>query len=471
MYKKRKINISLILILIITIINGSLVFGNDSRNFKSIDESIDYIKLMMEYIEENYKYDITEEQLIEGAYYGLFGALDQHSTYFSPEDYKNFNSRSTGKFSGIGLEIGVRDGYITVITSIEGTPAQKSGLKTGDIIKYVDETDVSVFSLERVASLIRGKAGSSVRLGIIRDKSSDITYIDIVRQTIEINPVKYEVLDNNIGYLKISSFNSNTNEKIKHQISQINKDNIKGIIIDLRNNPGGLLSEAIRVSDIFLHKDVPIMHIEYKGDKKETHIATTDMLINKPLIVLVNEGSASASEIFAGAIQGTKRGIIIGTQTYGKGTVQTITPITNGGGIKLTIAEYLISNGTKIEGIGVTPDIIVKNTILENKDEIIDFVPMIEDTKPTLNDRGINVYGAQQRLGYLGYDVDITGIMDEKTVEAIKSFQSFQGLYSYGILDWTTRDKIKEVAIELYNNGTDDFQLKKAIEEINSSIE
>lgn len=468
MFKRNKITkLSIILVIILSILmSGFSYAGEAKKTFANLDERLDYLKLMIEYIEAKYKGEVTEAQLMEGAYNGIFEVLDKHSSYFSPEEYESFNIETGGTFGGIGISIGIRNDYITIISPLEGTPGEKAGLKAGDIIKYVDDTDISDFNLEKAVKLMRGEPGTKVRLGIIRGNNPEVIYFDIVRDVIKINPVKYEIIDNNIGYIKIVQFNKNTDENVKKALDKFKEKNVQGIIVDLRNNPGGILSEVINVVDFFLPKGQAIVHIDYKGDKKETYRAEQDKYIDKPLVVLVNGGSASASEIFAGAIQDTKTGIIIGTQSYGKGTVQNVTPITNGGGIKLTIAEYLTPNERKIDGIGVTPDIVVENLQEENRDDIKHFVPMIEDVKPRLNDKGLNVYGAQQRLAYIGYDVDVTGILDEKTFEAICKFQETEGLYPYGVLDWTTRDKIKEKTIEVYNSGLEDLQLKEAIEQL-----
>jgi len=470
MKRTRLTRISLALVLIAAILATGLAYaGEAKKNLESLEEKIEYMGSLIKFVEAKYKYDVTEEELIEGAYNGIFDALDKHSTYFNPDDYESFNVDTSGTFGGIGVSVGTRNDNITIIAPIEGTPGDKAGLKAGDIVKYVDDIDITGYNLEKAVHLMRGEAGTKIKLGIIRGNSTEVKYFEIVRDIIEINPVEYEIKENNIGYIMIRQFNANTYENMAEAVAELLDKKVDGFIIDLRNNPGGSLSEVVKVSDYFLDKKTPIVHIEYKGDNKTSYKARIGKVINKPIVVLVNEGSASASEIFAGAIQDTKTGTIVGTQTYGKGTVQTVIPITNGGGVKLTIAEYLTSNGRKIDGIGLTPDIVVENHAAENRDDIISFAPMIEDVESKKDDKGLNIYGAQQRLGYLGYDVEATGILDEKTYEAIKKFQESQDISPDGTLDFETRNKLSEETLEAYQNGIEDLQLQKAIEIIKKS--
>lgn len=455
-------------VLIITILFSSIAYGREpQKTFENLGERIEYLELMIRYIKAKYKYDVTDEQLMEGAYKGLFEALDQHSKYFTPDNYDNFNLDTSGTFGGIGISVGMRNGNVTVIAPLKGTPGDRAGIKAGDIIKIVDDIDISEYNLEKVLKLMRGEPDTDVRLGILRKGSTQIKYFDIVRDIIKINPVEYEVIDDNIGYIKIIQFNKNTNEYIKKALDDLLDKNVKSFIVDLRNNPGGALSEVVKVADYFVPKGLPIVHIQYRKDKRDTRKSKLED-IDKPLVVLVDGGSASASEIFAGAIQDAKSGIVIGTQTYGKGTIQNVLSLSNGGGLKITIGEYLTPKERKIDGVGLTPDLVIENIAHENRDDIKTFVPMIEDVKPQKKDKGLNVYGAQQRLGYIGYDVEVTGILDDKTHDAIKEFQKSQGLSPYGVLDYTTRDKLYERAIEVYNEGIKDLQLEKAIQKVSS---
>lgn len=470
MKRTRLTKVSIALVLIVAVLATGLVYaGETKKSLETFEDKIEYMGALIKYVEAKYKFDITEDELIEGAYNGIFDVLDKHSNYFNSNDYENFNIDTSGTFGGIGISVGIRNDNVTIIAPIEGTPGDEAGLKAGDIVKYVDDVDITGANLEKVIHLMRGEADTKVKLGIIRGNSTEVKYFDIVRDVIEINPVEYEIKENNIGYMKINQFNGNTYKNMIKAVTELSDKEVEGFIIDLRNDPGGSLSEVVKVADYFLDKDTPIVHIEYKGNNKTTYKARIGKMVNKPLVVLVNEGSASASEIFAGAMQDTKTGTIIGTQTYGKGTVQTTIPLSNGGGVKLTIAEYLTSGGRKIDGIGLTPDVVVENRVVENKDDIVNFAPMIEDVKPNKGDKGLNIYGAQQRLDYIGYNVEVTGILDEKTYEAIKKFQESQDLSSNGVLDFVTRDKLIEKTIDVYQSGTEDIQLEKAIEIIENN--
>jgi carboxyl-terminal processing protease len=458
--------LSIALVLILTLLSTGFSYaGEATKEFKSLDDRLKYLGSMVKYIEAKHKYDITEEELMEAAYNGVFNALDRHSNYFSPNEYEQFSVDTSGTFAGIGISVGVRNARLTIIAPIKGTPGEKVGLKSGDIVKFVDEVDVTNVNIERVIKLMRGEAGTKVKLGIIRGRDPKVKYFDITREVIEINPIEYEVIEDNIGYIKIVSFNNNAYENMKEAIDNLLAKNVKGFIIDLRNNPGGSLGEVTKVSDYFVPKDSPIVHIEFKNGKRKTYTAKKGK-VDKPLAVLVNGGSASASEIFAGAIQGTDSGTIIGTQTYGKGTVQTVISLSNGGGMKLTIAEYLTADEKKIDGIGLTPDLIVKNIEVEDKENIPAFAPMIEDEKSKLNDKGLNIYGAQQRLGFLGYEVRATGVLDENTLEAIKQFQTSEKLTASGELDFVTKEKMNKKVVDVYSEGIEDLQLEKAIETV-----
>lgn len=463
----KKISITLVLILTL-LATGFSYADKASKEFGSLDDRLNYLGAMVKFVQAKYKYDVTEKELMEAAYDGLFNALDRHSTYFNPQDYEDFNVDSSGTYGGIGISVGVRNEKITIIAPIKGTPGEKAGLKSGDIIKSVDGVDISNSNIEKAIKLMRGEKGTKVKLGIMRRNNPETIYLDIKRAIIEVNPIEYEVIENNIGYIRILSFNKNTYENMKKAIDDLLAKNVKGFIVDIRNNPGGMLSEVEKVADYFVPKDSPIVHIEFKGGKRSSYKAKREK-IDKPLVVLVNGGSASASEIFAGAIKGTDSGTIIGTQTYGKGTVQTVTSLSNGGGIKLTIAEYLTADESKIDGIGLTPDIVIKNIDEEDHENIPTFVPMIEDTEPKLNDKGLNVYGAQQRLQYIGYEVEATGIMDEETLKAIKQFQKSEKLSLTGALDFATREKMNEKIVQVYSGGIEDLQLEKAVETIKAA--
>lgn len=347
MGKKRLISLLIILSILLTPITSLAASSYNINHLLNIKKIIEY----------NYFYETTDKELIEGAIKGLFSALDENSQYYTAEEFQALMEDVSGDFVGIGVYLEEKDGSIIVSSAIEGSPAQKAGIKAGDVIVSVDGKSIKGIPLVEVVKLIKGKEGTTVKLGILRN-GKNIVY-NIVRAVVKINPVEYKILEGNIGYIKIRQFYQNTYEKLLPALKEFDKNKIIHIIIDLRDNPGGFLSEAIKVAKLFIPEG-PIVHIRYKGDIEETHYST----LKKPkykLAVLINENSASASEILAGAVQDTKVGTIIGVPSYGKGTVQQIIPLPLGDGMKITVAEYLTPNKRSINQKGIQPDIIVEN--------------------------------------------------------------------------------------------------------------
>lgn len=348
MKKKNTILLLIILILLFTPIIGLAEGAYD----------VDYFLGIKDIIENNYYAEVSEKELIEGAIQGLFYNLDPHSNYYTKEEFEALMVDVSGDFVGIGVYIKEEDNSIIIISPIEGSPAYKAGIVPGDEIISVDNKKVKGMNLEEVSNLIKGKLNTKVRLGIKRNNK--ILHYNITREEIKLNPVESKILEDKIGYIKIKQFNQNTYENVVKALKELDKKNIQNIIIDLRDNPGGFLDEVIDVSKLFIPEG-PIVHIKYKGNRIRTYYSN----LQNPkynLVVLVNENSASASEILAAAVKDRKAGIIIGTSTYGKGTVQQLLYLPNGDGMKLTIAEYLSPNKTKINGKGISPDIIAKNT-------------------------------------------------------------------------------------------------------------
>lgn len=360
----RKIFIpKLILLIIISIILSIPISAyGDSINLPTDD--LDYFIQVMDLIQNNYTYDIKEEQLIEGALKGLFYNLDENSNYYTKSEFQDLMDDLSGDFVGIGIYVSEENGSVVITGTIKDSPAYKAGLKPGDRIIAVDNKTVKGLSMGEVVSLIKGDQNSKVKLGIQRRGEKPLSF-NVIRQEIKLNPIEYKVLKENIGYIKISQFNQYTYSNLVPVLNKFNNKNISNVIIDLRNNPGGFLGEVVDVSQLFIQEG-PIVHIKYKGDIQRTYFSKLKESKYK-LVVLVNENSASASEIFAGAVQDRNAGTIIGTTTYGKGTVQQIIPLPNGDGMKLTIAEYLTPKGRNINKKGIQPDII-----LENKNITID---------------------------------------------------------------------------------------------------
>ncbi len=453
-----------VLIIFLTCANFSYA-AEPTVTFRNLNERISYLKDIIQYIQVNYVGEVSEEALMEGAYKGLFEALDPYSRYFTAEDLDAFEQLTSGSYSGIGATVGFEDNQIVIIAPMEGGPAARAGIKPGDIIVSVDDIDAKGNALEKVVDKLLGKPGTKVKLGIKRGDANEILYFNITREIIKLKTVNAQILEGNIGYIQIAEFNEKVSEEVEKVLKDFQQKEVKGIILDLRNNPGGLIDESVDVADFFVPKG-QVVKIVFKNKSHQIYSAMKEG-IKKPLVVLINEGSASASEIVAGAIQDTKAGTIIGTQSYGKGTVQSIDPISNGGGIKLTIAKYLTPNGRVIDGVGITPDIIVHNPDQLDITKISSFVPMIEETTAEAGDKGLNVYGAQQRLHWIGYtSIKASGIMDETTVEALKKFQTTAGLTASGTLDGETVLKLEEQILEIMKGSIEDLQLKKAIEVI-----
>lgn len=338
--------------------------GTQQQQEMNLQQELEFLGKLLKFVKANYAYDVTEKQLMEGAMKGLFYNLDDYSNYYTKEEFEELNEAVTGDFVGIGLHITEKNGYITVVTPINDTPGFKAGIKPGDTIVSVNDVNIKGFTAKQASDMMRGEPKTKVKLGIVREGEPKILYFNIVRELIKINPIEYQILKENIGYIKITEFNSHTLENVLKALGEFNVKKVDKVIFDVRNNPGGSLNEVVNVLR-FLVPRGPIVHIKYSNGEIETHNSYNDDIDFK-LAVLVNKGSASASEIFAGAIKDTGVGTIIGTTTFGKGTVQSIIPLVNGGGIKLTIAEYLTANKNPVNKVGIEPDIIVENKTEED---------------------------------------------------------------------------------------------------------
>ncbi len=319
-------------------------------------------------IKSDYVEATEDSALLENAIRGMLTGLDPHSTYLDPEAYKELRVGTSGKFGGLGIEVGMENGFVKVISPIDDTPAQRAGIQAGDLIIRIDDTPVKGLSLSDAVKLMRGEPGSKILLTIVRENEDRPLKISITRAVIKVNSVKSRMLEPGFGYVRISQFQSNTGENIINSVSELKKEyeaNLKGLIIDLRNNPGGVLNAAVAVSDAFL-EDGLIVYTEGRVNDSEMKFKATptDIVKGAPIVVLVNGGSASASEIVAGALQDHKRAIIMGTTTFGKGSVQTILPIPNGAALKLTTARYYTPSGRSIQAEGIIPDIKLENVKL-----------------------------------------------------------------------------------------------------------
>ena len=352
--------------IIITLLN-LFFFPLVNSSEQNIYEKIDLFGEVLEKINKEYVDEINQSESMDSAINGLLQSLDPYSAYMSPEIFNEMQTETSGKFGGLGIEVSMESGVVKVISPIDDTPASKAGIKAGDYIVKINEIQVQGKSLSEAVDLMRGPVGSAIELTIRRRGERKALTFKIVREIIQIQSVKADLLEKNIGYIRLTSFNENSDTQVEKQIKELEKNkNVKGYILDLRNNPGGLLSQAIKISDFFLDNGEIVSTKSRKASENRKWFAKKGDLTNgKLLIVLINYGSASASEIVAGALKDHKRAILLGENSFGKGSVQSIIPLKNDGAIRLTIAKYYLPSGKSISEVGVSPDI----EIAEETDE------------------------------------------------------------------------------------------------------
>ena len=322
-------------------------------------KKIDLFGEVLEKINKEYVDEINQSESMDAAIDGLLQSLDPYSAYMSPEIFNEMQTETSGEFGGLGIEVNMESGVVKVISPIDDTPASRAGIKAGDYIIKIDDIQVQGKSLSEAVDLMRGPVGSSIILTVRRIGQKKALTFEIIREIIQIKSVKADLLKKNVGYLRLTSFNENSGDQIREQIREFEKnENINSYILDLRNNPGGLLSQAIRISDFFLDNGEIVSTKSRKASENRKWFAKKgDLIGGKTLVVLINYGSASASEIVAGALQDHKRAIILGENSYGKGSVQSIIPLKNKGAIRLTVAKYFLPSGKSISEVGVSPDI------------------------------------------------------------------------------------------------------------------
>ena len=341
----------------------NFTFTNSYSNNK-LYEKIDLFGEVIEKIKKDYVDDVNESKMMDSAINGVLQSLDPYSAYMSPELFNEMQTDTRGEFGGLGIEIGMESGVVKVISPIDDTPAEKAGIKAGDYIVKIGNEQVQGKSLMEAVKLMRGPVGTSIELTIRRKNVKKPLEFSITRKVIEVQSVNSEIISKkkNLGYIRLKSFNENSDKQILISIKKFEKNKkIKGYVLDLRNNPGGLLTQAINITDFFLN-DGEIVSTKGRNvsETRKFFARKGDETKGKPIIVLINNGSASASEIFAGALKDHKRAIILGENSYGKGSVQSIIPLKNGGGMRLTISKYYLPSGKSISEVGVTPDIFVE---------------------------------------------------------------------------------------------------------------
>ena len=350
------------ILLICIIFFNSNLYSN--TNSDKLYEKIDLFGEVLEKIKEEYVDEVDQADVMDSAINGVLQSLDPYSAYMSPELFKSMQTESKGEFGGLGIEIGMEAGVVKVIAPIADTPAEKAGIKAGDYIVRINNSQVQGKTLMEAVKLMRGPVGTSIKLTVRRKGSKKPLTFEIQRKIIEVKSVEAKILGkkNNIGYVRLKSFNENSDKQFIKKIKDYEKQKkLIGYIIDLRNNPGGLLAQAITITDFFL-EDGEIVSTKGRqiSETRKFFARSGDGITGKPIIVLINNGSASASEIFAGALKDHKRAIILGENSYGKGSVQSVIPLRNGGGIRLTISKYYLPSGKSISEVGVSPDITIK---------------------------------------------------------------------------------------------------------------
>ena len=347
-------------ILFFSLINIFLINSLHSAEV-DIYKKIDLFGEVLEKINKEYVEEINQSESMDAAINGLLQSLDPYSAYMSPEIFNDMQTETSGEFGGLGIEVSMESGVVKVISPIDDTPAAKAGIKAGDYIVKIEDTQVQGKTLSEAVDLMRGPVGSSIELTIRRRGEKKALTFNIVREIIEIQSVKADLLENNIGYIRLTSFNENSSEQIQKNIKKLeNNKSVNAYILDLRNNPGGLLSQAIKISDFFLDNgEIVSTKSRKKSENRKWFAKKGDLTNGKTLIILINYGSASASEIVAGALKDHKRAIVVGENSYGKGSVQSIIPLKNDGAIRLTVAKYYLPSGKSISEVGVSPDIEV----------------------------------------------------------------------------------------------------------------
>ncbi len=366
----RKLNLTIFVALLVGL---SAIFAWErlsiqrvSAEDQTVYENLQIFSDVLDIVKENYVQEVESEELVEGAISGMLRTLDPHSSYLDPDAYKELQVETKGSFGGIGIEITIRDGVLTVVSPLEGTPAYELGIQAGDQIIRVDGEPTKEMTLMEAVKKMRGPKGTNVVLTIMREEFTKPQDFVVTRATIAIRSVRSKTLEPGYGYIRLSQFQSSTARDLRKEIANLEKENksLKGLILDLRNNPGGLLDQAVKVSDEFLNEGL----IVYTGGRLKSQDMRFEAHMNTrphsyPIVVLVNEGSASAAEIVAGALQDHKRAVVVGVKTFGKGSVQTVMPLRNGAALRLTTALYYTPSGRSIQAKGIEPDIVVERVL------------------------------------------------------------------------------------------------------------
>ena len=354
-------------IYIFFIISFSLIFANisNSANEEDIYKKIDLFSEVLDKINKEYVEEVNQSEAMDAAINGVLQSLDPYSAYMTPEIYESMQTETSGEFGGLGIEVGMEHGVIKVISPLDNSPAAEVGVKAGDYIVKINDLQVQGKSLSEAVDLMRGPVGTDIEITVRRRGEKKALIFNITREIIKVSSVKSEIIDEKTGYLRLTSFNENSSDQIKNKIKEFKKNKkVENYILDLRNNPGGLLSQAIKISDFFLDSgEIVSTKSKRKYENRKWFAKKGDILKGETIVVLINYGSASASEIVAGALKDHKRAILIGENSYGKGSVQSIIPLKNDGAIRLTVSKYYLPSGKSISEVGVSPDIEIAESI------------------------------------------------------------------------------------------------------------
>ncbi len=405
-----------------------LLIGKGVEKTGYASESYEELKVFAEVltqVKKHYVEEVKTNDLVHGAVRGMLKTLDPHSAYMTPEMYKEMRVETKGEFEGLGIQIGIKDQHVTVIAPIEGTPAHAAGIETGDVIMKVDETPTKDLTLMEAVQRMRGPKGTSVTLTVRREGAPDMLNFTLVRDTIKIRSVRSRLLDDHIGYVRISQFQESTPKDLGKELVKLHDEGSQGLILDLRNNPGGLLSSAVGVSEQFLQPDTLVVSVKGRDGRKDEYRSSPPMDPPEyPMIVMVNQGSASASEIVAAAMQDWGKAVILGKTTFGKGSVQTILPLSDGSGLRLTTAKYYTPRGESIHSVGVKPDIVV-----EPKPITVDEKPK-EETSPEEDGGSASEPGADaEKPKDLEAELMKKDVQLQKAIELLKTWKVFKDLH------------------------------------------
>lgn len=456
MIASSKLTVAIVMMLIFVLYPLKYVQGASSDG--KIPDEIYFLLQMENFLKTNYVGDIDDLELLRGAIKGMVESLnDPYSEYFTPSEFKDFNESISGNYEGIGIVITLKDKYITVVSVFSGSPAEKAGIKAGDRFVEIDGNDITGLSTAEVSKRLQGDKGTKVTIGVVRN--GETLRFEVERDIVKINPVESRVLGKGIGYIKINEFNVNTVENLDTSLDNFKESGVQGIVLDLRNNPGGYIDQAIEVAKRFVPQG-PIVNLVSKDGKTQTYTSDSEPSPFS-LVVLVNGGSASASEILAGAIKDRNAGVLVGERTFGKGMVQRTLSLGALGGIKLTTAYYTTPNGTNINNAGIVPDVVVET---DKSNPIKDFIPISSLKTLSYGNIGLEVLGVQQRLKFLNLlNAEPDGVFGPRTLQAVKDLQKQAGLPVTGIVDGDFYVALNDAIIQKLLSR-EDVQLRKAID-------